>query len=841
MMMLRRFGLPLLVAVAQLGAALAGGDRVLARGEVDVALGGAQPAWGSRFEAHVPVADGALLPPAHHGRALQAFCSANNMWTWTFNGTAGLTSAITPGVGAFGATNLCADAYGRNVTMGASKSGRVVAIDLGVIPPDDSVLYVDTCQSTPTNVGTNLYVGRGCPTSWSPFSCIVATNDTTGGACPGRSQVWAQLGDAVTQSIFYVYVTVPSSASTASIRLAWQLLVPPGQGSETPTSSNTPSPSVTPSVTPSAWCDSTVWNASRTLYGTSGRFNASTANTSLAIPHGLSGECANTGQVIPGWDPDGGQANIFAIDLGVAPPQWPAPANLLVVDTCGYITPDWDSMLFVGTGCAVSADSFTCIAANDDAEGPLPDGETCVSLASRISVPIRQQVLYVMVVARGAANNGNYSLRWRYQSASITPTSSVSSSWSSSRTPTRSDSSSRTPTASSTASLTRGAAVSGTPTGTPSNPSTPAVTVTNTATVSATRSSSYSNTASLTASGSNTPPTTPTRTPTASGSPYCTAPRITFNGAMSGVQGSYSGSTEGSGNAIFVTPTQGGYNSSWVGCEDSWSPGDMRDMPSGNKHILTLDLGAGTVLGGTLLVDTCNFDTPFDTVLFVGAGCADTARNFRCVSANDDACGSQSRVLVPVVDQRFYYVIIAGFRGSFGPYRISWDYDLPSPSNTPSISVSGTVSPRPTGTRAPGSRASQTASNSPPATATVTASLSATASPSTTVTPRGTPSNSGTPGLCGMGASNAYLTARLSGLSGVFTGQLDGQAPLFHYGSCPLGDGTTNYGLIKDAPQVFVAVDIGGLGEDVPSSGFLLFDTCNGTDFDTILFVGTGA
>jgi hypothetical protein len=103
------------------------------------------------------------------------------------------------------------------------------------------------------------------------------------------------------------------------------------------------------------------------------------------------------------------------------------------------------------------------------------------------------------------------------------------------------------------------------------------------------------------------------------------------------------------------------------------------------------------LLNGTLSVDLCSGDTLFDTMLFVGDGCPANATTFRCRGASDDACSQQSRVAIEGVASPRMYVIVGGYEGAFGPYKLQWSYEPSTPSSTPSPSA--TRSSTATGTR----------------------------------------------------------------------------------------------------------------------------------------------
>ena len=322
--------------------------------------------------------------------------------------------------------------------------------------------------------------------------------------------------------------------------------------------------------------------------------------------------------------------------------------------------------------------------------------------------------------------------------------------------------------------------------------------------------------------------------------PNCFPPLIALTGTLmsaitdAGVGGSYAGNTEDGGNAAFSRPQAAGFAplAGWS-CADVGVVDATLEMPVGPKHALEVNLGAGVAPGGTLTVDLCGANTLFDTMLFVGDGCPANATTFRCRGASDDACSQQSSVTIEGLGATRVYVIVGGYNGAFGPYSLQWSYVPPTPSWTSSPSTTSGATATGTRSSTQGASVSVSPPPTPSASQAPTAPGTSTTTPSAASTPRVTPSATETAGICGSGESGSYLTARLDGLSGVFDGALSGQAPLFPYGNCP--DGAGGFALIKNAAQQLFSVD---LGLSPPSDGFWQFDTCNGTDFDTLLFVG---
>jgi hypothetical protein len=77
-------------------------------------------------------------------------------------------------------------------------------------------------------------------------------------------------------------------------------------------------------------------------------------------------------------------------------------------------------------------------------------------------------------------------------------------------------------------------------------------------------------------------------------------------------------------------------------------------------------------------------------------GCPSTLSSYGCVSSNDNTAGcgsgSQSRVTVTAV-QRWAYLVVQGTSGAFGSYNLTWNYALPTPSNTQTRSITASRTP----------------------------------------------------------------------------------------------------------------------------------------------------
>ena len=124
--------------------------------------------------------------------------------------------------------------------------------------------------------------------------------------------------------------------------------------------------------------------------------------------------------------------------------------GVLQLSLCDPFT-NFDTMLFIGSGCPSSAATFVCFGSNDDS--------SCVynNLYSSVQVSVSTRVYYILVGGYSNAR-GNYKLHWTYipSAPTMTRTSSVSEtvSISLSVTPSNTDTNTRTNSATSTISRT---------------------------------------------------------------------------------------------------------------------------------------------------------------------------------------------------------------------------------------------------------------------------------------------------------------------------------------------------------------------------------------------------
>ncbi len=69
-----------------------------------------------------------------------------------------------------------------------------------------------------------------------------------------------------------------------------------------------------------------------------------------------------------------------------------------------------------------------------------------------------------------------------------------------------------------------------------------------------------------------------------------------------------------------------------------------------------------------LAISTCG-GAAWDTLLSVHQGCPGGSGNE--IACNDDACGQQSRIVMPVVSGQEYFIRVAGWQGASGPFTMS--------------------------------------------------------------------------------------------------------------------------------------------------------------------------
>lgn len=193
----------------------------------------------------------------------------------------------------------------------------------------------------------------------------------------------------------------------------------------------------------------------------------------------------------------------------------------------------------------------------------------------------------------------------------------------------------------------------------------------------------------------------------------CSIPYMTVSG-ISGVTQSYVISTSGSSAVLGgVSPT----------CSSGSA------TSSGPKLAFMIDLGADTILGSQLIVDTC-LTAIGDTVLFVGTGCPTSSASFRCLIANDDAgvsiCPSDSMASQVRINanSRYMWAVVGNYGASSSASSgIRWWYGnsvAPNVSSitptiliTPTLTTITTVSGTPRGTRTPTKSISETSTSTP--------------------------------------------------------------------------------------------------------------------------------
>jgi hypothetical protein len=132
------------------------------------------------------------------------------------------------------------------------------------------------------------------------------------------------------------------------------------------------------------------------------------------------------------------------------------------------------------------------------------------------------------------------------------------------------------------------------------------------------------------------------------------------------------------------------------------------------NRVYKVDLGADTLLGGTLTLTTCSNTTNFDTTLALGyttdasEACATQYSTWTWVDANDNAqagtCTYNWRASMLAragADRRVWYVAVGAYSASgTGTYELLYAYALPS--QTPSAAPTPvTATPTPTPSSSP--------------------------------------------------------------------------------------------------------------------------------------------
>lgn len=123
-------------------------------------------------------------------------------------------------------------------------------------------------------------------------------------------------------------------------------------------------------------------------------------------------------------------------------------------------------------------------------------------------------------------------------------------------------------------------------------------------------------------------------------------------------------------------------------------------------NLLLVTVPATAAPNGILTLDTCT-GTTWDTEIVVsgplqGGLCPANQSFFTCAGANDDACGTQSRVQIATQPGATHAVLVTGFGDVTGAYTLRYTYEQPSRSITPSPTpTSGMASRSPNATFAP--------------------------------------------------------------------------------------------------------------------------------------------
>ena len=188
---------------------------------------------------------------------------------WAVPGLVGSAQIVMNGVGLqLSNTNHCPElgagpadiAAHVNVTTGGhARYMGVVMIQPGGLVAANSTISVSLCGTADKSLDTRLFVGAGCPTSWTPFRCMGANdNSSLCGAAPnGRpsplSAVTVTVPPGWNRTWYSVLVDVLSTSGPVSVTLNYAI----GLSSPFPTTS--PSPSWSSSCSPSSSCWSSAW------------------------------------------------------------------------------------------------------------------------------------------------------------------------------------------------------------------------------------------------------------------------------------------------------------------------------------------------------------------------------------------------------------------------------------------------------------------------------------------------------------------------------------------------------------------------------------------------------
>lgn len=358
-------------------------------------------------------------------------------------------------------------------------------------------------------------------------------------------------------------------------------------------------------------------------------------------------------------------------------------------------------------------DPAGCLAAADDSPG--------CGYRSAVSIPtVSSRYVYAIVTVNSVSASGAYNLSWHYTGPTPTPTPTRSNTpsrtgsatntlpagWSISNTasPSETRSASVLPSVSRTPSGT--AKATDTSTGTPS-PSygftetpteSPTATPTPTATPSLTASLSTGATPSETPSGL--PPSaseTPTRPPSPSGTPSRTpSASVTATGTATPLCGAmrvYSVSGLTGSVATPIDSATAGTDVPAMACPMPTVDSYGTIAGGGAYLVFRVDLGASTPIGGMLTVTTIGYSDA-DTVIFLGTSCPSSQASFGCLNGGDDdpVTGATQSITSSQLNATVAYVLVGGYGGAPVLSGLGWSYVIPTPSRTPTVSPTASLS-----------------------------------------------------------------------------------------------------------------------------------------------------
>ena len=584
-------------------------------------------------------------------------------------GTVG--NAACPGTGAFSVSPT----YAIN-----SNPKNVIVGDLGESFVPGGVLTATTCGMGNT-LDTVLYVGTGCPASLASFGCVAGNDDVGSITAPlaASEGCTSNLQTLITlpnwqQRTYYVLAAGFSASGSCNVRVTYT------QPTVTPTSTLTPSATASASLstgaTPTGTTSSTASASSTTTPTASVDFTVDPSESSSITPSS-SATASITATLTQGSTP----SPTMTVAASVAPTSTTAatPTPSPVCENKLPLAASLTGVTSVSRNVFIAATSPTLWSGVTCGSTTFPPGPKVVfTIDLGPNTPLGQP----MTISTCGLGNSLATSVWAGFGC---PTSAASF------------------------QCVGGATIGSVPTGVPGScgpvvtlPVVPQRTVYvvvssstgltgqtaiwyNYQLPTATPSTSASPTIGYTAPGSPSPASASVSTSPAAA---CAA-AVPIRRVLTGLDGYVALDTLASTDAPITTAS-------------SSCPGI--GLTASAKHAYVINLPGDFPVGGTLTVETCSNTTDTaasNTVLWVGAGCPSnpTGASFRCIRGSNDACGTQSRVVVPGVTKRTYYVLVASATDATIAYQLQYVYTLPTPTTTPS--PSGTASPSATLTPAP--------------------------------------------------------------------------------------------------------------------------------------------